>query len=62
MKKSITWSRFLKIETRVGGCGRKSTEPKETWPSSTVELLDYADEKAVEFMNPTLKIPTIGAN
>jgi hypothetical protein len=58
--RSMSWSRLLKIETRVGGCGRKSTEPKEIWPSSTVELLRVAD--VVESMNPTPKLSTVGAN
>jgi hypothetical protein len=35
-------------------------EPEEIWLLSTVELLRYAD--AVESMNPTLKVPMVGAN
>jgi hypothetical protein len=34
------------IGTRVDWCGRKSTEPKEIWLLSTVELLHDEDEKA----------------
>jgi hypothetical protein len=46
----------------VGGCGRKSTEPKEIWLSSTAELLRDADENIVESMNPMPKVSTVGAN
>jgi hypothetical protein len=46
----------------VGGCGRKSTEPKEIWLSSTIELLCDADENTVESMNPMPEFPTDGTN
>jgi hypothetical protein len=37
-------------------------EPKEIWPSSTVELLGDAGEKAIKSMNSMPKILTAGAN
>jgi hypothetical protein len=40
----------------------KSTAPKAIWFPSIFELLFDEGEKAVEFMIPTLKIPTVGAN
>jgi hypothetical protein len=49
--RSMSRSRLLKIETRVGGCGQTSTEPKEIRLSSTAELLRDAD--VIESMNPT---------
>jgi hypothetical protein len=37
-------------------------EPKEIWLSSTVKLLRDADVNAIESMNPTPKVPKVGAN
>jgi hypothetical protein len=36
--------------------------PKDIWLPSTFELLLAESEKAVKFMIPTPKIPTVGAN
>jgi hypothetical protein len=36
--------------------------PKDIWFLSTSELLLAKSEKAVEFMIPTPRVPTIGAN
>jgi hypothetical protein len=36
--------------------------PKDIWFPSTFELLLAENEKAVEFMIPTPKLPTVGAN
>jgi hypothetical protein len=47
---------------RVGGCGKKSTVPNKIWLPSIVELLRDEGEKSFESMNPTSKIPTVGAN
>jgi hypothetical protein len=58
----ISWSRFPNIGTRVGGCGRKLTEPKEIWLSSTIELLCDANENIIKSMNLTPKVPTVNAN
>jgi hypothetical protein len=35
-------------------------EPEEIWLSSTVELL--RDANVIESMNPTPKVPIVGAN
>jgi hypothetical protein len=36
--------------------------PKDIWFPSTFELLLAESEKVVEFMTPTPKVPTVGAN
>jgi hypothetical protein len=36
--------------------------PKDIWFLSTSELLLAKSEKAVEFMIPTPRVPTVGAN
>jgi hypothetical protein len=36
--------------------------PKDIWFPSTFGLLLAKSEKAVEFMTPTPKVPTVGAN
>jgi hypothetical protein len=36
--------------------------PKGIWISSTSRLLLAKGEKAVEFMIPTPRVPTVGAN
>jgi hypothetical protein len=36
--------------------------PKVIWFPSTFELFLVEDEKAIEFMIPTPRIPTVGAN
>jgi hypothetical protein len=36
--------------------------PKDIWFSLTFELLLAGSEKAIEFMIPTPKLPTVGAN
>jgi hypothetical protein len=36
--------------------------PKDIWSPSTFELLLDGSEKAVEFMIPTPRLPTVGAN
>jgi hypothetical protein len=35
---------------------------KDIWFSSTSELLLAKSEKAIEFMIPTPRVPTVGAN
>jgi hypothetical protein len=35
---------------------------KDIWFSSTSELMLAKSEKAVEFMIPTPRVPTVGAN
>jgi hypothetical protein len=37
-------------------------DPKDIWFLSTFELLLPESEKVVEFMVPTPKLPTVGAN
>jgi hypothetical protein len=36
--------------------------PKDIWFPSTFELLLAGSEKVIEFMIPTPKLPTVGAN
>jgi hypothetical protein len=60
--KSISWSKLVGTRVRVGGCGWKSTTPKMIWfPSIFVLLLDES-KKAVKFIIPTPKLPTVDAN
>jgi hypothetical protein len=47
---------------RVGGWGWKSTAPKVIWFPSIFELMLDRSEKAVEFMIPTPKVPTVSTN
>jgi hypothetical protein len=36
--------------------------PKDIWFQSTFELLLAKSKKAIEFMIPTPRVPTVGAN
>jgi hypothetical protein len=53
---------FSNIGVKFGGWSWKSMVPKDIWFLSTSELLLAKSEKAIEFMIPTPRVPTVGAN
>jgi hypothetical protein len=60
--KSISWSILSNTCVKLDWWGWKSMVPKGIWISSTCELLLAKSEKTVEFMMPTPRVPTVGAN
>jgi hypothetical protein len=58
----MSWSMLSNIGVKFDRWGWKSTVPKDIWFSSTYELLLARNEKAIEFMISTPRVPTVGAN